>query len=58
MKVIGTYEAGSSSVMLPEFNLYHSGDWRRLKALLEKGVPKVGIGEWTPVCAAKRLLDE
>ncbi len=58
MKVIGTYEAGSSSVMLPESNLYHSGDWRALKALLEKGVPKVELGEWSPVCAEERLLDE
>ena len=58
MKVIGTYEAGASATMLPPSNLYHCGDWRRLKALLEKGVPKVGIGEWTPVCATQRLLDE
>lgn len=58
MNVIGTYEAGSSSVMLPESNLYHSGDWRALKALLESGVPTVAIGEWSPVCAAERLLDD
>ena len=57
MKVIGTYEAGSSSVMLPESNLYHSGDWRALKALLEKGVPRVEIGEWSPACAVEKLLD-
>lgn len=58
MKVIGTYEAGSSSVMLPKSNLYHSGDWRALKTLLDSGVPKVAVGEWSPVCAAEKLLDE
>jgi len=34
MKVIGTYEAGSSATVLPESRLFHSGDWRKLRKLL------------------------
>lgn len=58
MRVIGTYEAGSSVSILPESNLYHAGDWRRLKCLLENGgVAKVGIGEWSPECATEKLME-
>jgi hypothetical protein len=58
MKVIGTYEAGASATMLPYSNLYHCGNWRALKALLERGVPEVDIGEWTPEHAADKILNE
>jgi hypothetical protein len=57
MRVIGTYEAGSSATILPESNLFHAGDWRRLKELLEGDVEKVGIGEWTAKVAARVLLE-
>jgi glycosyltransferase involved in cell wall biosynthesis len=58
MKVIGTYEAGSSVTILPESNLYHAGDWRSLKKLIlaTRDLPKVDIGEWGPEKAAERLL--
>ena len=64
MKVLGTYEAGASAAMLPDDDLFHSGDWRRLKELLarcakEKRDGKLvgqGIGEWTPEKAAQRLV--
>ena len=58
MKVIGTYEAGASATILPESNLFHAGDWRRLKMLLEGNVEKVGIGPWTAKSAAEFLITQ
>ena len=58
MAVIGTYEAGSSATILPESNLFHAGDWRRLKELLEGDVERVGIGKWTAKSAAEVLLTQ
>ena len=58
MAVIGTYEAGASATILPESNLFHAGDWRRLKMLLEGNVEKVGIGPWTAKSAAIALIGE
>ena len=56
MKIIGTYEAGSSATILPDTNLFHAGDWRSLMKLLNGEVPKVGIGAWNPNSAAKLLV--
>lgn len=47
MKVIGAYEAGSSATILPESNLFHSGDWKGLLKLLQKDIPRVSIGDWS-----------
>ena len=58
MAVIGTYEAGSSATILPESNLFHAGDWRKLKELLEGDVERVGIGPWTAKSAAEVLLTQ
>ena len=58
MLVLGTYEAGSSATILPESNLFHAGDWRRLKMLLEGNVEKVGIGPWTAKSAAEFLITQ
>jgi glycosyltransferase involved in cell wall biosynthesis len=58
MAVIGTYEAGSSATILPERSLFHAGDWRKLKELLERDVEKVGIGHWTAKSAAEVLLTQ
>lgn len=55
MKVIGTYEAGSSATILPKECLFHAGDWKRLLKLLQNGVRGVGIGEWTAADASKVL---
>ena len=52
MAVIGTYEAGSSATILQESNLFHAGDWRRLKKLLQNGILRVDIGCWTAKVAA------
>ncbi len=56
MRVIGTCEAGSSATMLPETNLFHAGDWRRLANLLASDVPQIGIDNWSSKEAAQRLL--
>ena len=64
MKVLGTYEAGASAAMLPDDDLFHSGDWRRLAELIarcaeekrEGRLAGQGIGEWTPAKAAERLV--
>ena len=58
MAVIGTYEAGASATILPESNLFHAGDWRRLKMLLKGNVEKVGIGPWTAKSAAEFLITQ
>ena len=52
MKVVGTYEAGASATMLPESNLFHAGDWRCLKNILENQILDVSIGDWTADFAA------
>lgn len=57
MKVIGTYEAGSSATMLPESQLFHAADWRRLRQLLANGGgERVGIGEWSAEKAGEALV--
>ena len=56
MKVIGTYEAGSSATILPETNLFHAGDWGRLWELLSEGVSQIDIGNWTANKAAEKLF--
>lgn len=57
MKVIGTYEAGSSATILPKSNLYHCGDWRMLQNLMIGNLSNVSIGEWNPHGAAKVIMD-
>lgn len=34
MTVLGTYECGASATLLPDSNLFHVGDWRRLSTML------------------------
>ena len=34
MTVLGTYECGAPATLLPDSNLFHVGDWRRLSAML------------------------
>lgn len=55
MKVVGTYEAGSSATILPKECLFHAGEWKRLLESLQNGVHGVGIGEWTAANASKVL---
>lgn len=57
MTVIGTYEAGASAALLPESNLFHCGDRKRLAELLRNPPPKVPLPyDYTPQGAAERLL--
>lgn len=56
MRVIGTYEAGSSATLLPQSNLYHAGDYRRLAEMIRGDIPRVSIGKWTAEQAAIKLL--
>ena len=61
MRVLGTYEAGSSATILPKERLFHAGDWRALMKLLEREIssdlPPCSIGKWTAKEAAGRLVD-
>ena len=57
MAVLGTYEAGSSATILPESNLYHAGDWRRLLKLLQSDILEVNIGLWSAKNAVKGLVE-
>lgn len=59
--VLGTYEAGSSATILPEGCLFHAGDWRRLRSMLQKPIPVCEIGPWSAEALAKairRFCDE
>lgn len=56
MQVIGTYEAGASSTLLPNECLYHAGDISRLASLLTQGVPQMGIGRWSCKDAADEIV--
>lgn len=56
MTVLGTYEAGASATILPETNLYHAGDIKRLSKLLANPPPPTGIGIWSSKAMAERLL--
>lgn len=57
MKVLGTYEAGSSATMLPDTNLFHAGDWRRLKGLLETEVHNMETSYWRAKEVAASLMN-
>ena len=56
MKVIGTYEAGASSTILPKTNLYHARDWRKLRQLLVGFIPRVDADSWTAKNAAMVIM--
>ncbi len=65
MHVLGTYEAGASTTMLGEDDLFHAGDWKRLNVLLERCLAEKrrgvlrgqGIGEWSVDKAAECLVE-
>ncbi len=58
MKVLGTYEAGASAAILPQSNLYHSGDWRSLAEKLSNTIQSIPIGNWSTKRATERLFEE
>ena len=53
IKVIGTYEAGSSATILPFDCLFHAGDCEELLKRLSGVVPIVGIRDWNARYAAE-----
>ena len=55
VRVIGTYEAGSSATILPESNLFHAGDWLELKERLVHLPVCMGIDNWNAKYAANVL---
>ena len=57
MSVIGTFEAGSSATILPEKNLFHSGDVDGLSALIQKGVARYTEDKWSVGNAALAVLE-
>lgn len=60
LQCVGTFEAGASATMLPQSNLYHTGDTHALVVLLRKALagtlPKPRIGEWTAKRAAENFI--
>ena len=56
MKVVGTYEAGSSATILPTTNLYHAGDCHALANILSGNVCAIPIDKWSVMNAAEELL--
>lgn len=61
MIVLGTHEAGASATLLPQYNLFRTGDWRGLAGLLLKVVItpdkyRTTIGRWNARDAAQALL--
>ncbi len=57
MKVLGTSEAGASATLLPETNLFHAGDVKRLRVLLQGDIQSVAIGPWTVQGAAQWIVE-
>jgi len=61
MNVIGTYEAGASTTMLPDARLFRSGDYKALATLLtmecNSKLPLCLVGDWTAAKAVESLLE-
>ena len=47
MRVVGSRESGACITMLPESNLFHSGDWSELAKRLSGPIAHVAIGPWS-----------
>ena len=56
LRVIGTYEAGASATILPQSNLFHAKDVKRLRELLHSELAVVDAREWSAEAAAKWLI--
>ncbi len=56
VSVLGTYEADAARTLLPETNLFHAGDEKRLCRLLSEPVSSVPLEPWVPAQAADALL--
>lgn len=59
MKVVGTYEAGSSSTVLPDTNLFHAGDVNGLRrVLLSSKIVVVSPEAWSARRAAAEFIKD
>ena len=59
LKVVGTYEAGSTATMLPETNLFHAGDVAGLRKILLSGkIAAVSPGAWSAKHAAEEFIKD
>ena len=60
MRVIGTYEAGSSATMLTEDLLFCSDDWRHLQKImsLDATYEKMSNADWSVKNAASQFLKQ
>ena len=59
MKVVGTYEAGSSSTVLPDTNLFHAGDINGLRrVLLSRKIVVVSPEAWSAKHAAEVFIKD
>ena len=56
MRVIASWDAGATTVLLPRDCCFKSGDVRSLVKLLGKAIPKTGIGDWSADIAAKNFI--
>lgn len=59
IKVIGTYEAGSTATILPETNLYHAGDADGLRKVLLSGkIATISPEAWSARRAATEFIKD
>ena len=59
LKVVGTYEAGSTATMLPETNLFHAGDVAGLRKILLSGkIAAVSPEAWSAKHAAEEFIKD
>lgn len=59
VKVVGTYEAGSTATMLPETNLYHAGDVDGLRTVLLSGkIATIPPDAWSARRAATEFIKD
>ena len=57
MKVIGTYEAGSSATILPKEMLFHVGEWRQLVKILGQPTTSLCLADWRAKFAGNILVN-
>ena len=59
VKVVGTYEAGSTATMLPETNLFHAGDVNGLRNVLLSGkIVRISPDAWSARHAAAEFIKD
>lgn len=56
MRIVASYDAGASTVLLPRECWFRAGDVEGLLKLLNTHVPNVVIGDWSAMGAAKKFI--